>query len=575
MIGRLVSHFLYLANRTESAWRVASTIVRRESSVCRDLERCRDLKRCESPSRREATRCPKMKAGHQETTPLLPASSVRMFVLLTMGLSLNFLTAVPASSQERPANSPATSPAENGSEAAIPPTAPASVAPPLEAQADSATSLAPSTSDLENNPELAPQDVPAPLSPAEQKEYFELLTVFADTLDQVERNYVKEVSRRELMEAAIQGVLSKLDEYSDFIPPAQLDSFRTGVESEFGGIGIRVGLIDGKLTVITPLLNTPAYRADIRSGDQILKIGDAPTEGMTLEDAIQRMKGRIGTTLDLTVRHSTDTTPVTVSLQRELVRMETVMGVRRQPDNRWYFLQDETRKIAYIRITSFSRQTFDDLKQVLTDLQQQGMRGLILDLRFNPGGLLSSAIQVADLFLSEGAIVSTVGRNIASRTWNARKEDSFEGFPMVVLVNRYSASASEIVAACLQDHERAIVIGERTWGKGSVQNIIELEGGHSALKLTTAGYQRPSGKNIHRFEGATEDDEWGVKPNDGYVVPLSPADHRRLLSAQQAHDILAPSQADPASASAGEREATEDPQLEKALSYLRDELAKK
>jgi len=422
--------------------------------------------------------------------------------------------------------------------------------------------------------DLAPEGIPNPMTAAEQREYYELLTLFADTLDQVERNYVKEVSRRELMEAAIQGLLSKLDEHSDYIPPEQLDSFRTGVESEFGGIGIRVGVIDGRLTVITPLLGTPAYRAGIQAGDQIVKIGDAAAEGMALEDAIQRMKGRIGTELELTVRHKANGPTETLKLQRELVRMETVLGVRRQADDAWDFQLLADPRIAYLRISSFSRQTHEDLQVALETLTRgpTPLRGLVLDLRFNPGGLLSSAIQVADLFLERGTIVSTVGRNIAPRTWAAREEGTFGGFPMVVLVNHYSASASEIVAACLQDHQRAVVIGERTWGKGSVQNIIELEGGQSALKLTTAGYQRPSGKNIHRFEGATEADDWGVRPDEGFLLPLEPADMRRLLSVQQTQEILAPKPPSDAVAPPDadrDRALQEDTQLQKALEYLK------
>ena len=196
-------------------------------------------------------------------------------------------------------------------------------------------------------------------------------------------------------------------------------------------------------------------------------------------------------------------------------------------------------QIGYIRITSFSRQTHEDLGKVLQQLTEQGMRGLILDLRFNPGGLLSSAIEVADLFLSDGTIVSTEGRNIASKTWSSQSQWHVRRVRHGVLVNRYSASASEIVAASLQDHQRAVVMGERTWGKGSVQNIIELENGRSALKLTTAGYHRPSGKNIQRLEGAAESDEWGVRPTDGYLVPLTPDEMRQLLESQRRQDIVA------------------------------------
>ncbi len=339
-----------------------------------------------------------------------------------------------------------------------------------------------------------------PPSAASDEEFYELLKLFADTLDQVERNYVQPVSRRELMEAAIQGVLGKLDPYSNYIPPEELEQFRTGVENEFGGIGIRVGLIDDKLVVITPLVDTPAYRAGIEAGDQIIKIGDVSTQSMPLEEAIRRMKGKVDTPLQLTVRHTHDGREQTVSINRENVRVETVLGYRRNASDGWNYFCDPEQHIGYVRITSFSRQTHEDLGKVLQQLTREGLRGLILDLRFNPGGLLSSAIEVADLFLTDGTIVSTEGRNIASKTWTAKADGTYEGFDMVVLVNRYSASASEIVAASLQDHKRAVVIGERTWGKGSVQNIIELENGRSALKLTTAGYHRPSGQNIQRPE---------------------------------------------------------------------------
>ena len=205
-------------------------------------------------------------------------------------------------------------------------------------------------------------------------------------------------------------------------------------------------------------------------------------------------------------------------------------------------------------------------------LTDSGLRGLILDLRFNPGGLLSSAIEVSDLFLSEGTIVSTEGRNIPSKTWKATSDGTFEGFDMVVLVNRFSASASEIVAASLQDHQRAMVVGERTWGKGSVQNIIELENGRSALKLTTAGYRRPSGKNIQRYDGANDDEDWGVRPSDGYTVKLTPDETRQLLDLQREQDVVVdpnqPAEPPPPSSFV-------DRQLQRALEYLSEQLAQR
>ena len=383
------------------------------------------------------------------------------------------------------------------------------------------------------------EEATAEEAPVVDEEYFELIKLFSDTVDQVERNYVEEISRRELMEAAIRGVLSKLDQYSDYIAPDDLDSFKTGVENQFGGIGIRVGMTDGKLMIITPLVGTPAYEAGVLADDQILQIGSESTEGMSLEDAIKRMKGPVNTSIDLTVKHAHSGEEETFTLMRQVVNVETVLGDHRNQDDSWDYMYDPDSKIGYIRLTSFSRRTHRDLKVALDKLVEEGMKSLVLDLRFNPGGLLSSAVEVADLFLKEGIIVSTEGRNTPSRKWSAKERGTFDNFKMAVLVNRYSASASEIVAACLQDHDRAVIVGERTWGKGSVQNIIELEGGRSALKLTTAGYLRPSGKNIHRFEGAGENDDWGVMPEPDNRVRFTPRELNDLMAFHRDTDIVA------------------------------------
>jgi carboxyl-terminal processing protease len=216
----------------------------------------------------------------------------------------------------------------------------------------------------------------------------------------------------------------------------------------------------------------------------------------------------------------------------------TVQGDNYKPDGNWNFLIDPDKKIGYVRLTAFSRNTGTELKKALNELKAQGMKGLVLDLRFNPGGLLTTAVEVADLFLEEGKIVSTKGRNTEERTQFAKRSGTFSGFPMAVLVNRFSASASEIVSAALQDHKRAIVVGERTWGKGSVQNVIELEGGKSQLKLTTASYHRPSGKNIHRFPDSKESDEWGVMPDDNYGVRFSPEEMSGYQEYRRQRDVL-------------------------------------
>lgn len=375
-----------------------------------------------------------------------------------------------------------------------------------------------------------------------EEDYYELFSVLVDTLDEVERNYVKKLSRRELIEAAIEGVLHKLDPYSNYIAPAEINRFRTSVENQFGGIGIQISPDEVGIRVVTPLVGSPAYRAGLEAGDHIVEIEGKSTVGIGSDEAVQKLKGEVGSEVHVTVAGKKYPQPTPITLRREVVHVETVLGERRQPNHRWDYMLDDEAKIAYVRLTGFGRDTADKLKDAIAELTKDGMRGLILDLRFNPGGLLTSAIDICDLFVKEGRIVSTEGRNTEPRAWEAKSEDTFDGFPMVVLVNRYSASSSEIVAACLQDHHRAVVIGERTWGKGSVQNVVELEGGRSALKLTTASYKRPSGKNIHRFPDATEADEWGVVPDEGFAVRLNNDELSQLLSVRHDRDIVPPTE---------------------------------
>lgn len=398
----------------------------------------------------------------------------------------------------------------------------------------------------------------------------ELLKLFADALDQVERNYVKDVDRRELMEGAIKGMLSKLDPHSSFIAPSDLEKFQGSIENEFGGIGITCSTESGELVVTTPLYGTPAYRAGIRGGDKITDIDGQPTKGISMDEAIKRIKGKLGTSVKLGIHHLADGSSDTKDVTRELIRIDSVIGDHRKADDTWDFFLDEQKKIGYVRITTFSRHTADEVRSAMQQLTAGDVKGLILDLRWNPGGLLTSAIEIADFFVPDGRIVSTAGRNAPERKWEAKKEGTFEGFPIAVLVNHSSASASEILSACLQDHKRAVVIGERTWGKGSVQNIIELEDGKSAMKLTTAGYKRPSGQNIHREGGAKETDEWGVKPSEGFEVKLTDAEVEEYFTERRTRDLIAAKPKEPAPPAARKI----DKQVQKAVDYLSTELAK-
>lgn len=433
---------------------------------------------------------------------------------------------------------------------------------------------------------------------AEERDY-ELFKVFVDTLDQVERNYVEEVDRRELIEAAIRGMIDKLDPYSNYISPDEADQFRDKIESQFGGIGIQITVEDGQLKVLSPLVGTPAYEAGLHAGDEIIEIEGKSTKGISIDEAVRRLKGEVGTKVTMKVRTAYVGKVREVTVERKIIRVNTVLGERRKEDDSWDYMLDPQKKIGYIRITSFSRDTASEMRDALRQLEEQGLRGLVLDLRFNPGGLLTAAVEICDMFVEEGTIVSIRGRNVRERVEKAHRVGTYTNFPIAVLINRYSASASEIVSACLQDHERAIVVGERSWGKGSVQNVIDLEGGRSALKLTTASYWRPSGKNIHRMPDSKDSDEWGVSPNDGYKLKLNDAEMRQLVALRRDKDVIRwtkedaiegseqqpeegtenkePEEAEKQPPEQGEKKEEKkfvDRQLEKALSYLSNELVK-
>ena len=410
---------------------------------------------------------------------------------------------------------------------------------------------------------------PAEKASKPQPNDYELYKALIDSIDQVERNYVTKVDRRKLVEAAIRGVLGSLDPYSTYISPEELKQFRKELASEFGGIGVQIDADSGEVKILSPIHDTPADRAGLLAGDRILEIDGRSTQGLDSDAAAELLKGKEGTEVSLLVAHTGDKAVRKVTLTREKIHLDTVLGDGRKPDGSWDYMLDPHEKIGYVRLTAFSRDTAGELRQVLTQLKKDGFRGLILDLRFNPGGLLASAIETSDLFISRGRIVSAAGRNAPERVWDARAEGTFQGFPLAVLVNRYSASSSEIVAACLQDHRRAVVIGERTWGKGSVQNLIELPDGQGAIKLTTAGYRRPDGKNIHRFPGAKASDEWGVMPDEGYRIELDARETLELLRDRRERDILRPG---PKKA---ETPAFVDRQLQAAVKHIAAELDEK
>lgn len=395
---------------------------------------------------------------------------------------------------------------------------------------------------------------------AKERDQYELMKLFVETFQQIESNYVKEVDQRKLMEAAIKGMLTELDQYSSFIPPRSVRQFTQMVEQEFGGIGVTVNIRNRQIVVVSPLPGTPAHKAGVRAGDVIVAVEGLPTKGMRLSDAIQKLQGPVGRPVSITIVHAGETEPVEKKLVRELIKAPTVRGERYTEDDSWDFMLKSEPRIGYVRMTHFSRFTVNEIKAAVDELVEQKVDGLVLDLRFNPGGLLEAAIQIADLFLDKGEIVSVKGRSVEDRSWSAQKGGTYPDFPMAVLVNAYSASASEVLSACLQDNKRAIVVGERTWGKGSVQNIVRLEDGESALKLTTASYHRPSGVNIHRFPKMKASEEWGVTPDEGFLIPFSAAEWRDWDADRSKRDIVdSNASADP---------AFEDRQLMAAVNYL-------
>lgn len=400
-----------------------------------------------------------------------------------------------------------------------------------------------------------------------RREQYELMKLFVESLQQIESNYVTEVDRRELVDAAIQGMIRHLDQYSNYIPPEQIARFNQGVEQEFGGIGVHVDTRGQLLQVMSPLPGSPAEKAGMRSGDVILEVDGKSLDDVSSQEAIRMIQGPAGRPVRLKILHAgAGEEPIEVSVERAVIRIPTVYGVRLADDDTWDCMYSEEEKIGYVHLSHFSRMSAEELRSAVQKLVDRGLKGLVLDLRSNPGGLLDVAIEICDMFLSEGNIVSVRGRNVADREWNASADKTFPDFPIAILVNRYSASASEVVSAALQDNDRAIIVGERTWGKGSVQNIIGLEGGDSQLKLTMASYHRPSGVNIHRLKGATEEDDWGVRPDEGFELQFSPEEFRSWWQARQRREIFLDKPADDAAS------VFQDTQLLAAVEYVRKEL---
>jgi carboxyl-terminal processing protease len=318
-----------------------------------------------------------------------------------------------------------------------------------------------------------------------QGEYRSLET-FTNILSIVKKNYVGEVNTKDLIEGAIDGMLNSLDPHSAYLSPDLYKDLQTETRGKFGGLGIEITIRDGFLTVVSPIEDTPAFRAGIEAGDQIIKIEDEFTKDMTLMKAVKKMRGPKGSKITISIKRKDVPKLIEFTITRDTIR---IRSVRSRTLEEGY---------AYVRIAQFQERTNRDLRKALKELNTEngGIKGLVLDLRNNPGGLLTQAVKVSDIFLDSGLIVYTEGRlENQKQKYFSSLEDSWVGFPIVILVNGGSASASEIVAGALQDHKRAIVLGTKTFGKGSVQTILPLDD-HSALRLTTARYFTPKGRSI-------------------------------------------------------------------------------
>jgi carboxyl-terminal processing protease len=378
---------------------------------------------------------------------------------------------------------------------------------------------------------------------------------FAQALQEIDDNYIEAIDDQKLFEGAITGMVGELDRYSGFIRQQQAGDFqRMVLDQKFGGIGIEVTYDkeSKQFKVMTPIVGTPAYEAGIRAGDRIVAVDGQDTRELStkkeVDQAIEMLRGEPGQPVDLEVIHEGQTKPQRYALVRRVIHVDSVLGDTRNPDDSWNFFLPGHDKIGYVRITSFGERTVDELKGALAVLAEHDARGLIIDLRNDPGGLLKAAIGVCELFLNRGdAIVSTRGRNpnVKKEEFTADVNGPYRKLPLVVLVNRESASASEIVAAALQDHGRALIAGERTFGKGTVQNVIPIEAGKSVLKLTIATYWRPSGKNIHRLESSKKTDDWGVSPNPQCEVKLSNEDFAKWEERRRDRDVIRPKSSGP------------------------------
>jgi carboxyl-terminal processing protease len=370
----------------------------------------------------------------------------------------------------------------------------------------------------------------------------------AEGLDTISQGSLDSVPSRELFDGAMRGMVGVLhkhgDQHSQYLNEVEANPLRSEIQQQFGGIGVRIGFLgeQHRLAVVAPPdANTPAAGAKLQPGDFILAINDQPTVGIKMSEVLRLVRGEPGSLLRLKIESPSAPAPRTVELVREIINTESVLGDRRDKDGSWQFRLESDPRIALIRITSFGDRTSAEFANIISKLTTDGVRAVVLDLRNNPGGPLDAAVAVCQMLLPAGkTIVETRGRGQALlRRYVSTTDGKFADVLLTVLVDQNSASAAEIVAACLQDHGRAIVVGQRSYGKGTVQQMLPLGSGKSLLKLTWASFWRPSGANIHHALGVPDDAKWGVAPDAGYESKLSPDEYKTYLAYREKRDGFA------------------------------------
>jgi len=431
--------------------------------------------------------------------------------------------------------------------------------------------------------ETIPAEVEQKLKDVKELKESDLRDLLADVRQRLGSR--EDLEKHKDIDFALGRMMSHLDPYTSYMDPETVRRSKSQIEGNFTGIGIQIRKDPARdmLLVVTPIKDSPAYKAGIKAGDVITEIrrevdsqGEPlnppevlPTKGLPIDEAVKKILGQADTQVKLKVEREGVDKPLEFEITRGTVNIESVLGVRRTDDDGWDYWIDPQSKIGYIRLLEFARNSDRDMTRVVSKLQKAGVKGLVLDLRFNPGGLLPAAVHISDLFIEDGTIVTIRPRVGREQTYYGRPEGSALDFPMVCLVNGQSASGSEIVAACLQDHHRAVIMGERSYGKGSVQNIQPFD--KAQLRLTVASFWRPSGKNLNKSSTAgRKEDTWGVTPDKGFVLDLSAKERDLLYDHLRDNEIIPNREAKPKEK---EKKADfRDRQLEMAVEYLRGQI---